>query len=77
MNKNQVIDVMGDPESTKAQGSTEVLVYSPSSWSMEAWNYRGEYWVVLQNGKVVQYGKAGDFNSAMPTNHVILDVNNK
>lgn len=75
MSKLQVIDVMGDPDSTKAQNGKEFLVY------MLASNARSdliakmeEYWVVLDQGRVVSYGKAGDFGTAQdPTNRIILE----
>lgn len=68
MNKGQVIDEMGDPNDTKASGDTEVLEYWLTATREDAIGHRNTaYWVVLRDGKVVQYGKAGDFGNTIPT----------
>jgi hypothetical protein len=67
MSKPQVIDVMGDPDSTKASDGIEVLVYGVDKmWSTEVYSYSGDYWIVLKDGKVAKYGKPGDFGTAEP-----------
>jgi hypothetical protein len=57
MPKSAVIKIMGSPYETKARGNEEVLVY-----------YSGyqEYWLVFEYGNLVQYGRAGDFETASP-----------
>lgn len=68
MNKGQVIDEMGDPNSSKASGDTEVLEYLLTASSTEAIrHHETPYWVVIKDGKVVQYGRAGDFGNMLPT----------
>lgn len=57
MNKAQVIDQMGAPDSTKAKSGFEVLEYS--LWTDPGFN--GLYWIYLQDNKVVKYGQASDF----------------
>lgn len=57
MDKSTVIDVLGDPDSFKLTGDTEVLVYELGDGGLIARNY----WVVLKNGRLVQYGRARDF----------------
>ena len=64
MTKQEVLKVMGDPVSQKARGDTEILEYR---FYTEAFRYDiDSYWVTLRNGKVVEYGRAGDFGSATP-----------
>lgn len=60
MTKAQVIAVMGTPSSTKAKSGVEILEYylKPDTHRLGIWE---QYWITLENGKVVQYGKAGDF----------------
>jgi hypothetical protein len=61
MDKGQVLDIMGDPDSTKAADGVEVLVYDVDPWlHAEAWSYSGEYWVMFAGGRVVKYGKPQD-----------------
>jgi hypothetical protein len=67
MSKSQVIDVMGIPDHTKAIYGQEVLVYNLYDSANDAFAKFGhEYWIVIREGGVVQYGRAGDFNSSIP-----------
>ena len=70
MSKHQVMEEMGYPDSTKAGNGDEVLVYDLHNCSI--CGLTSEYWVVIQNGRVVQYGRAGDFNTSTPTQKVII-----
>jgi outer membrane protein assembly factor BamE (lipoprotein component of BamABCDE complex) len=55
MTKQDVVRVLGNPESVSAANGQEVLVYTLSnSWNSQFWNSR--YQVVIQNGRVVAYG---------------------
>jgi hypothetical protein len=73
MSKPEVFDVLGDPDSVKAADKTEVLVYGSNDfWAVEPGHYHGEYWVVLEGGKVAKYGKPGDFGT---TRNAAIDVN--
>lgn len=77
MNKTEVLTVMGPPTSTKAKDNVETLVYFQGG-TFWTWGHtvrpNKEYWVILQSGKVTQYGAAGDFGtSEMPAQHVIVE----
>ena len=72
MTKEEVIKAIGDPNSTKATDGQEVLEYQ--LFNGQPYGFE-THWVILRNGKVVQYGKAGDFGSAIPpTQDVNLDI---
>lgn len=60
MNKREVISVMGSPDSTKASHGIETLIYT--LWDNSI-SYQRDYWVILKNGQVVEYGKASDLKS--------------
>lgn len=70
MSKPQVLDTLGDPDTTKAGDGVEVLEYqmSPDSFRVEP------YWVILKDGKVSKYGRAGDFNTSAGT---VLTIQNR
>lgn len=56
MSKSEVIRILGTPESVRVQSGQEVLIYTLSnSWNNAVWNQT--YYVQLQNGKVISYGK--------------------
>lgn len=60
MTKNEVIKLMGQPSSTAGIDEEETLRYNLYN------TYRDmheEYWIVLINGKVYKYGKAGDYKN--------------
>ena len=64
MSKAEVIRVMGQPVSTSAKDNTEYLNYRLSETSTA--DYYGDYTpyaVCLKNGKVVSYGRHGDFGT--------------
>lgn len=71
MNKSEVIKIMGSPHSTKGSDGIEVMVYLAYAQVFGAYH---EYWVVLQNGKVSKYGRAGDFGTSEPA-RIIIDHN--
>jgi len=67
MTKAEVTAKMGEPTSTRARGTTEILVYNLNHTS-----YRPplldpselpEYFVKLVDGRVESFGKVGDFDS--------------
>lgn len=65
MNKNEVIQNIGTPDSTSAQGGVEYLVYHLYATGDDAWYGRStKYFVRLIKGKVESYGTFGDFDSA-------------
>jgi hypothetical protein len=78
MTKEQVIDVMGEPTSTKSDGTQEALEYEnncPTGFSgCHYWGKQDVFWVIFVDGKVNKYGRAGDFGTAGPLRSQV-DVN--
>jgi len=74
MTKLEVIKIMGTPASSKGQSNKEILEYVLYPTWDSTWGNREYFWVTLENGKVVQYGRAGDFGSAMPTDRREYDI---
>lgn len=70
MSKAEVIRIMGSPTTTKADGNTEVLEYKRMADMQEWWTSRSSqrtnYWIVFENGELIKYGKAGDWDTAQP-----------
>jgi hypothetical protein len=62
MTKDEVIRAIGrQPSTTKANADgTEILEYILLSSSTGLYE---QYWVTLKDGKVVQFGRAGDFGN--------------
>jgi len=77
MTKQQVIQIMGRPSSTSAQGGAEYLLYKLSETDDEAFNgITRSFYVRLINGYVESYGRMGDFDSTKdPT--VNINTNSK
>lgn len=69
MDKPTVMKLLGEPYSTKARGGVEVLAYQVDEFS-----HIEEYWVVLEQGRVTQYGRANELS--MPTQRIDLNVTN-
>lgn len=64
MTKADVIDSLGSPASTSATEGVEFLNYSfPENDSDAMYGIARPYFVKLKDGKVVAYGKRGDFGS--------------
>ncbi|NIA06724.1 MAG: hypothetical protein GWP14_03655 [Actinobacteria bacterium] len=86
MTKAEVIEQMGKPDSIRAQGNTEYLVYrlaTEKDYSM-AWYFgmtfvhKDDYFARLVDGKVDAYGRFGDFDSTKdPKLQIDLDANIK
>ena len=74
MTKAEVTKIMGTPASSKGQSNKEILEYVLFPTWDSTWRDREYFWVTLENGKVVQYGRAGDFSSAMPTDRREYDI---
>ena len=70
MEPAQVKDIMGPPFTVRASKqyengeSMEVWEYIAPYFSLAAWDdkYDKTYWIVFENGKVVQWGEPGDFS---------------
>lgn len=76
MTKDEVIQVMGKPTSTSAQGEGwEYLNFALSETSTAAYyGLTTPYYVRLVNGKVESFGRVGDFNSTQrPTVRIETD----
>jgi hypothetical protein len=58
MTKQEVIEVVGVPNSTSATKNVEYLKYRINTGLF----YTDEYYVRLLDGKVESYGQKGDFN---------------
>lgn len=58
MTKQEVLEVIGAPNSTSATTNVEYLKYRISTGLF----YTDEYYVRLLDGKVESYGQKGDFN---------------
>lgn len=72
MSKTDVIKAMGKPVSTSATSGTEFLNYKFAETSDD--NFHGiltPYYVCIQDGKVISYGRMGDFDSTKDPTQVI------
>ena len=65
MSKDEVIQAMGHPASISATEGVEYLNYRFSDTADEAllYNITHDYSVCLKDGKVVSYGRRGDFGT--------------
>lgn len=64
MTKDEVVKVMGKPNSVSAQGQREYLNFALSETDDQAFSgITVPYYVRLVDGKVESYGRAGDFDS--------------
>lgn len=76
MTKDDVIKVLGNPDSISAKDSLEYLKYNyePFIRASNLSHSDYDYFVRLDDGKVESFGRVGDFDSAKnPT----LDINAK
>jgi len=75
MTKQEVIEVMGTPVSTSAQGNVEYLNYALSETKDDAFRkWTRPYYVRLINGRVESFGRTGDFDSTKtPTVRIETD----
>ncbi|MBW2044702.1 MAG: outer membrane protein assembly factor BamE [Deltaproteobacteria bacterium] len=76
MTKAEVIKAMGTPASTKAEYGREVLEYILYPTWDSTWADRQQFWVILEDGKVVKYGRAGDFGTAEKAD-ITVEIENK
>jgi hypothetical protein len=83
MTKADVVNVLGAPESTRATGQTEYMIYTlrdrmggrpfvdPAPYQVLS-----QYYVRLTGGRVDAYGQVGDFDSThVPEQRLDVDVN--
>lgn len=85
MNKVEVIQIMGQPQSVSAKDGLEYLLYtlgegltvgSDSYGSTKIDQARNLYYVRFKEGVVDSYGRVGDFDSTkVPETKHTIDVN--
>ncbi len=75
MTKDDVIKIMGQPVSTSSKGNVEFMNYALTETSTQWWyGWTSPYSVCLQNGKVISFGRTGDFGTtAQPKEVIELD----
>jgi hypothetical protein len=57
MTKNEVLSILGKPDGKKVEGEYEVLEYNNRCMNpMTDLRTRADYYVILKNGIVVEYG---------------------
>lgn len=73
MPKAEVIGRLGEPSSIKASGGTEILEYDFGRCVVTCSKLNGidQQWVFIRDGRVYQYGRAGDFGTAAYPTQVI------
>jgi outer membrane protein assembly factor BamE (lipoprotein component of BamABCDE complex) len=72
MTKSEVISTMGKPVSTSATDGTEYLNYRFSETSDDDFMGRATpYYVCIRDGKVISFGRMGDFDSTKDPTQVI------
>lgn len=77
MTKESVIRAMGEPNSVSGTGNTEYLHYKLSETSDAAfYGIYTSYYVQLVDGRVVSYGRLGDFDTTKDPTYNI-NTNNK
>ena len=77
MKKDEVIKVMGEPTSTSAKKGLEYLNYELTETSHQWWyGFTTPYFVAFKDGKVIAFGRTGDFGTtARPKEIIELDQN--
>lgn len=64
MTRQEVIQALGEPKSTSSKGDLEYLQYRWVKTVIAAdGNFPEDYFVAVKNGRVLSYGKKGDFDS--------------
>jgi nitrogen regulatory protein PII-like uncharacterized protein len=72
MTREEVVAKMGRPVSTSAIEGTEYMNYSLSeTFDDEFYGRYTPYYVCIRNGKVISYGRTGDFNTTKDPTQVI------
>ncbi len=72
MSKDEVIRVMGKPSSTSATEGTEYLNYKLAETNNDDWyGVSTPFYVCIKEGKVISYGRMGDFDSTKDPTQII------
>ena len=78
MTKQEVIGVLGQPESIGAKGNIEFFNYRLTEKTVSISTKSVPYFVRLVNGKVDAYGRWGDFDSTKdPKQKIDLSIEDK
>jgi len=59
IDKTKVEEILGEPESTSVKNDTEIMIYKLTPQGN--WFKTKEYWVMLRNNQVYQFGRPGDW----------------
>ena len=69
MTKDEVVEIMGDPQEVRGAGHKEILEYRLGHVVSHL------YWLVLEDGKLASYGRQGDFGTTDDWQKHKVDVN--
>lgn len=72
MSKAEVIQVLGNPDGFRRAGAFEALMYTNRLISGWSWD-RTDYTVILQDGRVVEYG-SGDVRRNTPNTLILVPI---
>jgi hypothetical protein len=72
MTKDEVISLLGHPDGFKRAGEQEAMLYTNRLISGWSWD-RTDYTVILQNGRVTEYG-SGQVRQNSPNTLVIVPL---
>jgi len=75
MTRQEVIQTLGEPKSISARGDLEYLQYRWVKTVVAAdANFPEDYFVAIKDGRVLSYGKKGDFDSTkLPAQRLEID----
>lgn len=73
MTKAEVISLLGNPDGFKRIGEQEALLYTNRLISGWSWD-RTDYTVILQNGRVSEYG-SGQVRQNSPNTLILVPLN--
>lgn len=73
MTKSEVISLLGNPDGFKRVGEQEALLYTNRLISGWSWD-RTDYTVILQNGRVSEYG-TGQVRQNTPNTLILVPLN--
>lgn len=72
MTKPEVISLLGNPDGFQKNGDSEALMYTNRLISGWSWD-RTDYTIILQNGRVVQYG-TGQVRQNSPNTLILVPL---
>lgn len=72
MTKSEITSLLGNPDGFQRNGDSEALLYTNRLISGWSWD-RTDYTVILENGRVVQYG-SGQVRQNSPNTLVLIPI---